>query len=710
MNKQPDVSGFNGPFSMESTFVIPGLAAPATESEPQDGGKSVGDSEVVHAEPEQESTPVEASANSANEMTDAVACASQSIEAIEDGGAAILELALTCETMELYLRRSFREICKAHRVVGFGFRGRIGANAILDFAAVPEFADSEKEELRSLLNRTLLSCRGEQGAFLSPDQNVASHTLTLVTYGFERTLQELVGTVSFAIVDSKSTESVENRTARLSTAVYQMLAACERFTQSTSAEIRQDESAQAGGGAKSMGAATKAAAEQHREVELAVRTSRYSGPREFAFALVNSLAQRFQCEQVSCGLRNGEHITIQAISGKDTFKASSPGVVDIQQAMEEALDAGCLVAYQPHGETSKHNPMPVHTQWANSTRSAVCSFPMMAGEDCVGVVSLRRDADVGFSEAELTELEQLIRPFGPAVELSQRGSRSLTEHAKASASSALQVVRKPQTRIGKITRIALLAGLIFFLFGWLPFRPLTPCAIVPANMTQTLAPFDMQLSEVLVESGERVGKGQVLARFDTRQLELERASLASRRGQATVDVRAALADGDPAAASLANAEASALQAELDAIDKKISLCTITAPDDGMVVDAELRQKLGQVLPQGEKILSFAPMDAFELEIRVPESNARHIAAGMQGQFASAADPSHPFSYTIESVAGSAELINGKNVFVAKAILNDASEHFRHGVEGYAKTSAGWRPIPWLAFHRIYEYAKSSFWL
>ncbi|MFN3190541.1 MAG: HlyD family efflux transporter periplasmic adaptor subunit [Aureliella sp.] len=574
-------------------------------------------------------------------------------------------------------------------------RGRLGPDTLTDFAAIPDVTGDSKEQLRKDVEKNLLACHGECKTFLAGPINLNGKPIFLVSVGFDVSHKlDLSGTAVFGVV-AHSRPELDLARAEIQTDMQLLL---DKLPTSGATSAPAIES--------TVHPATPA----DNELDMASRTSRYGSPQEFAFALVNSIARRFQCHQVAFGLRADASVRIQAVSGKDKFKASSPGIVDIQQAMEETLDSGVSVSYQTHGQTSAHNPMPVHQQWAETSRSAVASFPLLVDSDCVAVVSLQRDPNVGFSEAELRELESTLASFGPAVELSVRGNRTLREHVKESAQKTWAQVREPSTKKGRLSRTVALVAAVLFLIGWLPYRPMTPCVVVPSNMTQSLAPFDMQLTEALVRSGDRVQADQPLALFDTKELELERASLISQRDQAEVDVRAALIESDAAKASLAKASAAVFQTQLDAINKKIALCTVRAPSDGMVVNAELDRKIGQVFAQGTDILSFAPMDQFELEIRIPEHNARHIQSQQEGTFVSAADPSHRVDYIIDSVSGSAELIDGKNVFVAKARLLGQSDNFRQGMEGYAKTHTGWAPIPWLAFHRLYEYAKASFWL
>jgi hypothetical protein len=594
-----------------------------------------------------------------------------------------------------YLRLALRLLAQHHEALCMGLRARTGATSVADFAALPQFEGAAKAELQSRVDATLQACLGETKAFLVGPQTVCNTQVYFVSIGFDlaRTC-DLVGTALFAVATDTQTE-LDLKRVELQNSFTQVL-------QSITAHALENNKSQA---------PQRSTADT--ELDLAARTSRYGSIREFAFALVNSMARRFECQQVAFGITKGTGIQLQAISGKDHFKASSPGMVDIQQAMEESLDAARAVSYQPHGLTDKHHPRPVHQQWSASTNCAVCSFPLLVDDKCIAVVSLTRDIETGFSEKDITDIEQTVAPLSPAVEMAIRGDRSLTEHLKQSCSSLWKQIRYPQSTAGKRARLLTLLAACIFVFGWAPHRPTSPCAVVPAGMTQELAPFDMRLTGAPVRSGDRVQAGQLLAAFDVRELELERGRLESQREQSEVDVRAALVEGDIAKASMAKANAAVYDTQLQTVLQKIQRCTLRAPQDGMIVQAELDRKIGQIFPQGEKILTFAPMDSFELELHVPEHQAQQIEVGQSGSFASSAGPGFDLNYTIESISGSAEMINGVNVFVARARLDgqsDALHSLRQGMEGFGKTDIGWRPIPWIVFHRVFNYARSCFWL
>lgn len=585
-----------------------------------------------------------------------------------------------------FLHAAMRTIVGHHRLLGFSLTGRIAVETLGDFACVGSLNADEQLQLRNLVRQAALAGHSElntrvSGPFALDKQRVFLVTLPLLSENRD----DLVASVCFAMSPANDQE-VQLRALELQSSLLlaqQMLPVPKK----PGSKLAIDD-----------------------KLQMTTRVSRYSDTREFAFALVNSVAARFDCEQVALGIMRGEQLSVLAVSGTDTFKPSSPGVIDIQQSMEEARDAEQTIVFQPEGQPLKLKSMPIHTRWGTSCQSAVCSIPLMADTDCVAVLTLRRHRRLGFTETNVEEIEKLVKPFGAAIELSLRGDRTLKSHFREVAAKAVDAIRNPKTREGRIARQVSMVAAVILVFGWFPYRPLTPCVLVPGNATQSLAAFDMQLSEVKVRSGDRVSRGQVLARFDTRQLELQRAGLKSQLEQAEVDVRKSLVKGDAASASLAKANSQVFATQLAAVDKKIAQCTITAPDDGMVMDAELNRKVGQVFAQGSPILSFAPLDQWQLEVHVPENLARYFRANQKGCFAPAANPGRQLNYTISSISGSAELINGKNVFVAIAQVDGDADFFRQGMEGVARTHTGWQPIPWILLHRLFEYGRAGFWM
>lgn len=586
-----------------------------------------------------------------------------------------------------YWRTAVRKIAGQASIIGFAMHGQLESASLADFACIEQVNGDSKQTLKSLLQGVSIECECQSQAVYQTGVQFGGISVTLVAIPLRLDSPlDLNTIVCFALRPMNAREMalpVERLQSLLLQAAMHLPVAGPDATPVSS---------------------------DARTLELIARTAAYRDTREFAFALVGSLATRYGCGKVAFGLVEERRVRVLAISGMDQFKATSPGVVDVQQAMEEAYDSGCVVSGQSLVKNERARSMPIHQRWAASTRSAVVSFPIMAGGETVAVLTLQRDGINPLTDADISGLQESIEPFGPAIQLSVRGDRGIGQHLKALTRQCVRQMREPQTRIGRIARVVTAAAVMIFFFGWMPYRPATPCMIVPANLNHSIASFDMKLAETMVRSGDLVQAGQVLAKFDTRELQLERSRLIASRNQAEVDVRKALAAGDAASASLSKATSRAFQCQLDTVESKIADCTITAPAAGMVVEADLSTKIGQVFAQGEPILSFSTMDQWELQLHVPERMARFIQFDQHGSFAPIATPGVKHAYRIENVSGAAEVVDGKNVIVAKAAVEGSPSELRHGMKGVARTHTGWRPVCWVALHGAYEYLCDLLWL
>ena len=300
-----------------------------------------------------------------------------------------------------YLQAAMRAILAHHQSFGFRLTGRIAAETLGDFACDGELSADNQLELRQLASQATLSGHSELNAritgpyTLNEQQRVFLVTLPMLSEDRD----DLIATVCFAISPANDQE-VNLRAYELQSSLLlslQMLPA----PKVPGGKLAIDEN-----------------------LQMTARISRFSDTREFAFAFVNSVATRFDCEQVALGIIRSEQLVVLAVSGTDTFKPSSPGVIDIQQSMEEARDSVQTIVFQPEGQTAKQKTMPIHTRWGTSCQHAVCSIPLTAGSRCVAVLTLRRQRRLGFTDVNVEEIEKLLKPFGAAIELSMRGDRT----------------------------------------------------------------------------------------------------------------------------------------------------------------------------------------------------------------------------------------------------------------------------------------------
>lgn len=440
------------------------------------------------------------------------------------------------------------------------------------------------------------------------------------------------------------------------------------------------------------------------------RTAQFRSTREFGYSIVNSLSPQLGAEQAAFGVVNNGRVQVEAISAFADFKASSPGVQMIRQAMEECLDHGEGTVAQQQ-EIEGVTVLPIHRQWSAENRnSCVCSIPLRDGQTISGVISIRRPADRPFAQEELAKLQQMLAPYGGAIRVIEKANRSMATQVKTAVTdSARQNLGKG--KMGrKVALIALLVGLGWFLFGSLTYRPICRTRVTASDLRHFSAPYDGKLKAVHVKPGSKVSEGDLLVEFDTDDLMLQLNGIERELTSTQVELRQSIEAGELSAAALARARLNVLVTQARAIEKQISEAKIVAPTDGTVVLSDLEQRIGQVFPQGEEILQLAPAGDWMLEIEIPDDVISYVKAEQQGTFVAASQPTDAQEFKIEHVDGAAEMVEERNVFIATAPLQNRPEWMLTGMEGTARVETERRPVWWVALHRVVDWARMNFWL
>lgn len=469
--------------------------------------------------------------------------------------------------------------------------------------------------------------------------------------------------------------------------------------------------AQAGTIGSSLGnSPNAAAAEQIQTTGAIAKASQFKSTKEFGYSIVNSLASQLAAEQVSFGVERGQRIIVEAISNVADFKANSPGVQIVRQAMEECVDHESFVLTQNEQLEGDFASLPIHQQWASESNNAsILSVPLKQGDVITGVVSIRRAMDRPFKQEEVAGLMQMLTPYGAALPVVERANRSVGAQLKAAASTTARDTVSRGSIGRKVLMVGLLLGALWFVFGTMTYRPICRTRVTAAEMRHFSAPMDAQLKLVNVEPGQDVKQGDMLVQFDTADLELGLNSLVREIASAQVELREAMVEEQLAAAALSRSRIKVLQAQATTIQKQIQDSTIVAPFDGTVVVADLQQRIGQNFPQGEEILQIAAEGDWLLEIEIPDDIANYVTANQEGVFSAAAAPAEKLPFKLKYVDGAAMTMEDRNVFMAKAPMESRPEWMMSGMEGTARIETVSRPVWWVTMHRAVDWARMNFW-
>jgi hypothetical protein len=444
------------------------------------------------------------------------------------------------------------------------------------------------------------------------------------------------------------------------------------------------------------------------------KAARFESLTELAFAMANGLKTKFQCEQVVLGKVVANRVQIVCMSSLDTLYPRSPGSRLIRQAMEECLDAGRRFCSKPRGEwsgTGHGHDGRLHRQWrAALGDAAVASIPLFSGPDCVAVLSLVRPGKVGFRGDELEEIEQLAGAYGPAIHLVDRACRSWLACTRDAARAGVAWLLAPRHRGRQVLSVAVAALVIWFCFGTVQYRISVPCQVVPTKVQHFAAPFEGSVASAHVEAGDEVQAGQLLFAMDTRELELQQRELESEAAVCALEITQLVAAQQIDAAALVQARLGVIRARLAGIVQRLALAEVHAPADGMILSGNVKNHVGDVIPVGRSLLEFTPRSQWGAELRVDGRQGGLVSVGQHGRFVTMAQPDQPVSYRLDRVEPAAQVVEGKQVFVAHAQFEGHAPWTLAGMDGVATLEIGPRRVWWVALHRLIDFARLHFWI
>ena len=238
-----------------------------------------------------------------------------------------------------------------------------------------------------------------------------------------------------------------------------------------------------------------------------------------------------------------------------------------------------------------------------------------------------------------------------------------------------------------------------------------PATFQPEWQQVISAPFDGVVERSTVQPGDRVEAGTtVLARLETREIELEIAAANARAANELRDATVARAAGQPAQEQLALLAAKRADAQLALLRHRLAAAELRTPVSGVIISGDLRRSLGQPVLRGQTLFEVAPHEATRAEIRVLDEDVSRVAPGQAVRILPAAEPDRPRKGIVERVRPTAELVQSRNSFLVVALLDPDDEPLRPGSEGIAHIETG--RTTWLAslLRQPVRYVRQLLWI
>ena len=434
------------------------------------------------------------------------------------------------------------------------------------------------------------------------------------------------------------------------------------------------------------------------------------GQRFLAVAMTfcNELAARHRCVRVSLGWLEGDYVRLKAMNHAENFERRMEAVQMLEDIMEEALDQDEIVVWPAPDDQDL--VIRAHEKLGDEQKvKFLCSLPLRLDGEPVAVLSCERNTEP-FTDVEL----RLLTLCG---DLAVRRLADLRRHDRWFGARLALAAREQAARLlgprhtgSKLLGVALAVALAFGVFGRMTYRVEAPFTLAVEDAAFLAAPFAGYIDEVNVEPGQAVKKGETLATLDSRDLLLEEAAALADEVRYQREAQKASAGDKIAEMRIAEAQAEQARARLELLRHRLWQSTHTAPFDSVVIEGDLKKRIGAPVKQGDVLMTVTRLDHMYVECQVREQDIAGLHAGGSGEVAFASLPKFHFPVRVERIEPVAEPKESGNVVVVRCLFQGVpKDWWRPGMRGVARLEVARRSPLWMLLHRTADFLRLNFW-
>lgn len=467
--------------------------------------------------------------------------------------------------------------------------------------------------------------------------------------------------------------------------------------------------------------------------------------KETAYAVANDGKRLVGCDRLSVAMKIGGRVLVEAVSGQEVVEQRANLIRELTRLCKAVIRSGEDLVYTGNTEG-----------FAPDIRDALELYVDESGSKAV-IVTLLHQPETDTQGTTLPVAKDKVA-FGCLVaeqigdEMAPTDAHARTEVVSRHASTALwnaqehdKIFMLPVLKLmgspwryfrgrtlAKIVGVlgAIVAVLLILIFVPWKLTIEGRGALLPEERRITYAPIAGIVVDVPVQHGQRVKKGDLLLRIDSRELSKEKGRLIAEEQEAktqasylAIQVNKANSTGNDderiqlqGQLNEARIKSKSARDQLDIIDEQIESMRVTAPQDGIVTTWEVKKNLlGRPVEIGQELVSVAATGGeWVLEVDVPDDDMGPVLAARSkleravkegkkpadaklfAYFVTATDPEHRYPGYVIRIASKAELVDNKHVVkVTVGFADDVRKDFlsrnqelRPGAEVRARIDTG----------------------
>lgn len=216
----------------------------------------------------------------------------------------------------------------------------------------------------------------------------------------------------------------------------------------------------------------------------------------------------------------------------------------------------------------------------------------------------------------------------------------------------------------------------------------TTTHLEPVEEARVVTRVEGEVLEILVEEGEIVSAGQVLARLDGERLRLRLAEVKARLDQTRREYRRNVQLNERGLVSQTafegvRYEMEALESDYRLAGLELSYTELKAPFDAVVTERLIKH--GNMLPAGTEAFRIANVSTLEANLSVPQREMSKFAAGQSATLALDALPDQRFQGTVLRVSPTVDPLSG--TFRVTLAVPSEGNSLRPGM--FARADVAW---------------------
>lgn len=411
-------------------------------------------------------------------------------------------------------------------------------------------------------------------------------------------------------------------------------------------------------------------------------------------------------------------------AGKPVVKAIS-GQEGIDGKDEDTQALGRLITWLlERGDATYVPDVMAETEEASGFRSAfsdyrersgirsLCLIPLKDEEGRLGAFYMESASPAFLGESGLEAAELLSNQVSVAL-------RNAELYSQVPLIGFLQPIAAWRNRVAGMSGRRLFArygvpALVIFGAAAFPMKQRTSASeaeVLPAGRMPVRATVGGLVTRVLVEEGELLERGQVLAELRNDALSISLAEAEADRATAVRTAATARARGDVSAAREAEISAEELAGRVTLLSDQLGRTRLRAPVGGVVLTMRPWERVGEWLDAGETFITIGQTDELELEARIPQRHIDRVHVGDQVRLKVEARPEHTFVGRVSEIAPQAQATEPgeESTFVVRARIDNSEQLLRPGMAARAKIVGDRQPLGWIIVRPLVEWMQLRFW-